>query len=317
MTGPLVVEPVFKERVWGGTTLKEWFGELVPPGTIGECWAISGLPGDSGRITAGPGEGGTLDEAWRSGLITGEPREDDFPILVKFLDPTDWLSVQVHPNDEQAQRLEGMPRGKAECWYVIDCAEGSDLILGHTEQSADALKSTLADGTLDEHLLRQQVGPGSFFMVPAGCVHAVGPGMLVYEVQQSSDITYRLYDFDRPGLDGNPRELHVDKGFSVVTAPYDLADSFTAGESAPIEGGSARTLVAGQFFKVTEITADGEVPIGGAGSFRLVSVVRGSGELVAEGGVLPAPRGSCFVLPAGASGVALRGNLTAIVTDPA
>ncbi len=315
--GPIAVTPLFKERVWGGTTLREWFGDLVPDGTIGECWAISGLPGDSGRIIAGPGTGGTLEEAWRSGLVTGSPRDDDFPILVKFLDPTDWLSVQVHPNDEQAQRLEGMPRGKAECWYVVDCRDGADLILGHTEQSAQALKATLADGTLDAHLLRQHVQPGSFFMVPAGCVHAVGPGMLVYEVQQSSDITYRLYDFDRPGLDGRPRELHVDKGFSVVTAPYDLQESFTARDPVAVPGGSARTLVAGDFFTVTEFEVAGEARLPDTGDFRLLSVVRGSGELAAGGQALPAGLGSCFVLPAGCGDVTITGALTAVVTDPA
>ena len=105
MTAPLFVEPVFKERVWGGTTLREWYPDLVPPGTIGEAWALSGLPGDSGNVTDGPGSGGTLADAWRDGLVSGRPERDDFPLLAKLLDPTDWLSVQVHPDDEHAMEL--------------------------------------------------------------------------------------------------------------------------------------------------------------------------------------------------------------------
>lgn len=159
----------------------------------------------------------------------------------------DWLSVQVHPNDEQAQRLEGMPRGKAECWYVLDAAPGAELILGHTAETAAELREALSGGLIMDLLITHHVTTGSFFMVPAGCVHAVGPGLLVYEIKQSSDITYRLFDFERPGLDGQPRELPLDKGLEVTTAPYDLADSMTAAE--PLDG--ARTLVDGCHFVVT------------------------------------------------------------------
>ena len=272
----LTVEPVFAPRMWGGTTLREWYADLVPDEVIGECWAVSGLPGRSGGISAGAPSGYTLEMAWRDGLITGQPREDDFPLLCKILDPADWLSVQVHPDDEQAHRLEGMPRGKAECWYVLECAPGAELIMGHRRDTAQQLRQDLLDGRLMGELISHPVHPGSFFMVPAGCVHAVGPGMLVYEVQQSSDITYRLYDFDRVGVDGTPRDLHVDKGFSVVAGTVD----FTTPE------------------------------------YRVATVVAGQGALSAEDQEVPLRRGVSLVIPRGVGPVTVTGSLSVMTTDP-
>ena len=150
----LVVEPVFAERLWGGTTLRRMFGDAVPEGIIGECWAVSGMSGMSGAIRSGAPQGSTLASAWSEGLVTGQPEAGEFPLLCKFLDPQDWLSVQVHPDDPQAQDLEGQPRGKAECWLVVSRTEGAELILGHTAQTVAQLRAALHDGTLMDHLIR-------------------------------------------------------------------------------------------------------------------------------------------------------------------
>ncbi len=311
----LTVEPVFAPRMWGGTTLREWYADLVPDEVIGECWAVSGLPGRSGGISAGAPSGYTLEMAWRDGLITGQPREDDFPLLCKILDPADWLSVQVHPDDEQAHRLEGMPRGKAECWYVLECAPGAELIMGHRRDTAQQLRQDLLDGRLMGELISHPVHPGSFFMVPAGCVHAVGPGMLVYEVQQSSDITYRLYDFDRVGVDGTPRDLHVDKGFSVVAAPFDEAASLTAAEPVPVDSGTRRDLVANDYFAVTHWDIDGTVDFT-TPEYRVATVVAGQGALSAEDQEVPLRRGVSLVIPRGVGPVTVTGSLSVMTTDP-
>ncbi len=313
MSGALVVAPVFAPRLWGGHTLAEWFGDAVPAETIGEAWVVSGLPGSSGRVVAGPGTGGTLADAWRAGLITGQPRDDDFPLLCKILDPADWLSVQVHPDDEQAQRLEQQPRGKAECWYVLACEPGAELIMGHLRANGDDLRRDLAEGRLMDQLVRHPVRPGSFFMVPAGCVHAVGPGMLVYEVQQSSDITYRLYDFDRVGADGRPRDLHVDRGFAVV-APYDPAASLTAAEPEAVPGGTRRRLVANAFFAVNHWQIAGEIDVTGP-DYRVLTVTEGEGRLLAGSEAVALSRGVSAVLPRGVP-VRVAGDLTLVTTDP-
>ncbi len=317
MTAAMLIEPVFKERVWGGEHLREWFGDLVPEGTIGECWGISGMHCNSGIVLTGPASGLTLEEAWQQGFVTGGPREDDLPILVKLLDADDWLSVQVHPNDTQAQRLEDQPRGKQECWYVVSARPDAELILGHDLDSAAELAVAFAGRQLGPHLLRHKVEAGQFFMVPAGCVHSLGPGMVVCEVQQSSDLTYRLYDFGRVGLDGQPRELHIEKGFAVVTAPFRIEDAQTAGPVEPVTGGTRRTLAVSTYFEVSELKVRSEMAVApGVGTYRLIAVVEGSGELREGGDRIPLRRGSCVVLPVGCGDVSIAGQLTMIVTDP-
>ena len=315
MGGPLFVEPVFKERVWGGTTLREWYPDLIPPGTIGEAWAISGLPGDSSIVTEGPGAGGTLAEAWGDGRVTGRRESGDFPLLAKLLDPTDWLSVQVHPDDLEARQLEGQERGKAECWYVISAEPGAELILGHDLPDAAAMRASLAANALDQHLIREAVAPGAFFLVPAGCVHAVGPGQLIYEVQQSSDITYRLYDFGRPGLDGRPRELHLDKGLAVVRA-FEPRATRTAGQPLAVAGGSIRALVSNEHFRVDEHRIDGTCELPPSETFRLATVLAGQGVLIACGEEHVLKRGASFVLPTGSDPVQVTGALMLIVSAP-
>lgn len=315
MTAPLVVEPVFAERLWGGSTLQSWYGAKVPDAVIGEAWAVSGLPGMSGVISSGAPAGYTLARAWSEGLVTGSVRDDDFPLLCKLLDPADWLSVQVHPDDEQAQRLEDEPRGKAECWYVLDAVPGAELIMGHRQPTASALAADLAAGDLMDQLITHPVHPGSFFMVPAGCVHAVGPGILVYEVQQSCDITYRLYDFDRIGADGAPRDLHVDKGFAVVSAPFDPATSLTAQEPHSTDFGSVRQLVANEHFTVQRWDIDGAAALG-TDRFRIVTVIEGSGVIESGDDRCEVRRGTSLVLPAGSAGVRGAGAMALMTTDP-
>jgi mannose-6-phosphate isomerase len=313
----LVVEPVFAERLWGGTTLRHMFGANVPDGVIGECWALSGMEDMSGLVHSdGPADGLTLREAWQKGYVTGTPRDDDLPILCKFLDPQDWLSVQVHPNDEQARELEGQPRGKAESWLVVSCQPGAELILGHTAASGSELRESMLARTLMSHLTHVKVQPDDFFMVAAGEVHSLGPGMLVYEVQQSSDITYRLYDFDRVGLDGRPRELHVDKGFSVVI-PHDAQAANTAGPWEDLPSRSRRrTLVECPQFRVSRWeTLHGEFTLE-ASSYRLITVIGGGATLTTAGGVTQVGLGTSLVVPAGTGPVHVFGTVMMVVTDP-
>jgi len=313
----LVVEPVFAERLWGGTTLRTWFGTAVPDGIIGECWAVSGMPGMSGFIRSGAPEGFTVRQAWKAGLVTGHEESGDFPLLCKFLDPQDWLSVQVHPDDAQAQALEGQPRGKAECWLVVSCQEDAALILGHTADTADDLRQALLDGTLMEHLVTVPVAQDDFFMVHAGEVHSVGPGMLVYEVQQSSDITYRLYDFDRVGPDGRTRELHVDKGFSVVSAPHDPAAARTAGPwEATGVNSRWRVLVDCPQFRVERWeTQRGRFALDPAG-YLVLTVIGGSGQARTAEQSVELGLGTSLIVPVGTGQVEVSGDLILVATHP-
>lgn len=313
----LVVEPVFAERLWGGNTLRQLFGPAVPDGVIGECWSVSGMPGMSGVISTGAPEGYTLRRAWSEGLVTGQPEPADFPLLCKFLDPQDWLSVQVHPNDHQARELEHQPRGKAECWLVVSCQDEADIILGHTAQTTDELRRALADGTILDHLRRIRVAANDFFMVAAGEVHSLGPGLLVYEVQESSDITYRLYDFDRVGLDGHKRALHVERGFSVVTAPHDPSILDTSGPWEQLgENARTRTLVDCPQFRVRQWELLGQEVDLTSADYCALTVLGGWGSLSTDSQRVELGLGTSVIIPRGAGEVRLAGDVVAVTTDP-
>ena len=225
---PLLFSPVFHQRVWGGRNLETLLDKQLPPQSIiGESWEIY----DTNIIINGEYSGHTLKE-----LLSQFPREiggtlydgGDFPLLVKFLDAQDWLSVQVHPNDELAQSLEGQPRGKTECWYVVEAEPDAAIIYGFSEKiSAQDFRDAIDNGNVKELLHFVNVKKGDFIFVPAGTIHALGKGVIIYELQQTSDTTYRLYDWDRLGLDGAPRELHIDKGlictdFSLINPTLNL-----------------------------------------------------------------------------------------------
>lgn len=210
---PLVFSPELHNRVWGGRNLESVLGKQLPPDVpIGESWEIH----DKNKVINGLLKDRTLAE-----LIREFPKEiagtkfegGDFPLLIKFLDAQEWLSVQVHPDDILAQDLEGQPRGKTECWYIMDAKPDAVIMYGLAEQmTAEDFRKAIEQQTLKEKLHYSKIKKGDFVFVPAKTIHAIGPGIVLYELQQTSDTTYRLYDWDRMGLDGKPRELHLQKG---------------------------------------------------------------------------------------------------------
>ena len=318
MTEPLLLDPVFKKRIWGGRTLETRFGYAgLPDGPVGECWGVSAHPNGPSTVRSGPHAGKTLIEVWADDrdFFGGDPR-DSFPMLVKFLDASAWLSVQVHPDDAQAAELEGVPLGKTECWYVVAAEPGAELILGHRAADPAEVAKLIDAAEWDRLLLRQPVRAGDFVDVPSGTVHAVGPGLLICEVQQNCDTTYRVYDFDRTGDDGQPRELHLNKAKQVLTAPYDPAATDTAEPVAEVPGGRRRTLVRGEFFDVTEHLVRGEGYLVRFPTYGLGTVVDGEGQLAYGDGTYPLAAGDHFVLPADAGDVRLSGKLTLIGSFP-
>ncbi len=229
---PLIFSPAFHERVWGGRNLEKLLDKKLPDQTtIGESWEIY----DTNTITNGKYSGYTLKQ-----LLSEFPKEiggslykgGDFPLLVKFLDAQEWLSVQVHPNDDLAQDLEGQPRGKTECWYIIEAEPDAAIIYGFSKKiTHQDFRDAIDNGNVKELLHFVNVKKGDFIFVPAGTIHALGKGVIIYELQQTSDTTYRLYDWDRLGLDGAPRELHIDKGlictdFSLIQPALHLATTY-------------------------------------------------------------------------------------------
>jgi mannose-6-phosphate isomerase len=215
-------EPICKPAIWGGRELERLFGRRLPEGVpVGESWEIVDLPGERSAVVDGPLAGATLADLRRDrrdellgpvGLLEGR-----FPLLLKFIDARRTLSVQVHPDAAACRRLGGGARSKTEAWYVIDREPGAALYVGLREGvDRPRLERSLAAGDVERCLVRVAVEPGDFVHLPAGTVHAIGGGVVLAEVQQSSDTTYRLFDWNRVGLDGKPRTLHVDQALDSI-----------------------------------------------------------------------------------------------------
>jgi mannose-6-phosphate isomerase len=214
---PLVLAPKLTAAIWGGSALVERYGKDGDPsaklGESWECW-------DENAVTLGALAGETLADvrAELGDALTGpvDPAER-FPVLTKIIDAREPLSVQVHPGDAYAQRVEHQPNGKTECWFILACDPGAELVLGWTRDTDRAeYERRVADGTLGELLRRVPVAPGDAFYLPAGTLHAIGAGIQLFETQQASDLTYRIFDWNRVGADGKPRELHVAKAADVL-----------------------------------------------------------------------------------------------------
>ena len=213
---PILFEPDLHTTVWGGRKLQPYKGLEENDEPIGESWEVSAVPTSVSIVSNGIWKGRDLNTLIQEfpneilGKAVNEKYQGKLPILVKFLDANRDLSIQVHPDEEMAQRLYGK-RGKSEMWYVIDADADSHLIVGfNREISLDEYHRRIAEGTITEVLADHKVKPGDVFFIPAGCVHALCGGIMVAEVQQSSDVTYRIFDYNRPGLDGKPRELHTE-----------------------------------------------------------------------------------------------------------
>ncbi|UOQ45678.1 mannose-6-phosphate isomerase, class I [Halobacillus salinarum] len=310
---PIFLQPEFKERLWGGTKLKEIFQYSIPSDQTGEAWCISGHANGPSRIINGPLEGKTLADAWQEHreLFANEEGEE-FPLLVKILDSKKDLSVQVHPNDEYAREVEGENYGKTECWYVIDCEENAEIIFGHHAKDKQQLTTMVNEGHWNQLLRRVKVKPGDFFYVPSGTIHAIGEGIQILETQQSSDITYRVYDYDRTDNDGRNRELHLEQSLEVTAVPHQDPE---LNHPHSIEAGLKKeTLVEEKYFSVYHLDLDGKSQALAPSPYLLFSVLEGEGRVIIDEQSFPFHKGDHFIIPATISQFILKGKASLITS---
>lgn len=224
MLYPLKFIPIYKERIWGARRLQTTFGKKLPDGNtpIGESWELSGVDGDVSVVAQGALKGNSLSELTEiyMGDLVGdavfERFGNEFPLLIKLIDANDYLSIQVHPDDELSAKRHNA-YGKTEMWYVIDCEKGASLYLGFNQAvTREKYVEYLNSGKLETLLNAYAVKPDDLFFIPAGAIHAIGKGILVAEIQQTSDITYRVYDFNRRDEQGNTRELHTELALDAI-----------------------------------------------------------------------------------------------------
>lgn len=316
MSEPMFLEPVFQEKIWGGDCLHSEFGYDIPSDHTGECWAISAHKHGPAKVQNGPYAGMTLDEVWdKHREVFGNASGDVFPLLTKILDAKEDLSVQVHPDDAYAMEHEH-ELGKTECWYVIKADEGSEMIYGHHAKSKEELAEMIAQGQWDQLLRRVPVKAGDFLYVPSGTIHAIGKGIMVLETQQSSDTTYRVYDFDRVDqTTGQKRELHIQQSLDCTNVPH--VDPKLDIQKTKVDDATVTTYVKTDFFEVYEWDVAGKAHFTRDDAlYTLVSVLDGQGTITVEDQVYPIQKGVHFILPFAVKEWTLDGELQIIASQP-
>jgi mannose-6-phosphate isomerase len=317
---PLRLIPETKAAIWGGSRLKEQYGIASELPRVAEAWVLSVRNGAVNRIAEGDAAGMTLSDYFAAvGYDAVSPAWDgkEFPLLVKLIDAADELSVQVHPDDTYARKTANSP-GKTEMWYIVDAEPGATLIMGLAEGVdergfADAVQA----GEIKRTLREVPVQPGDSFFIPSGMLHAIGRGILIAEIQQNADLTYRVWDYDRRDADGNLRQLHIKQALDCVRPISDSEANRLAYAKAP-DNTDPSLLAASAYFTVQKLNVCGsaalEVP---NDSFLSLLAVSGKGELTdADGNTYALAPGDSFFLPAGTGALTLSGELTVLLSRP-
>lgn len=314
---PIFLKPAFQEKIWGGNKLKTEFQLDTPSEQTGEAWVVSAHPNGLSYVqTPEKYQGLSLKDLYElHPALFGPNHPTPFPLLVKILDAKDDLSIQVHPNDEYAKANEGPNElGKTECWYIISADEGAKLVYGHHAQSVEEFEKYIEAGQFDEVFREVPVQAGDFFDVPAGTIHAIGGGITILETQQSSDTTYRVYDFDRVDDDGNLRELHLEQSKDVTLFPHQ--DSPFTQQGLQTETNQLVKLMSNAYFDVYKAEVAGELEVSLEANYYLATVIQGEGRLIVDGQSYDLKPADSWILPYGTEKVVLTGELTLIMSSP-
>lgn len=305
----LFLEPKLKDVVWGGNKLRDEFGYEGAGDATGECWGISAHPNGDCTVKNGSFQGQTLSGLYREHReLFGGIAAEEFPLLVKIIDARSDLSIQVHPDDAYVKQHESCPYGKTECWYVMDCPEGAALVIGHHAGTRQELADMIHEGRYEELIRQVPVRKGDFIQITPGTVHAIKGGFTILETQQSSDITYRVYDYGRL-VDGRERPLHVQQSIDVITVP-DKAGDEAVSHTDGLAADTMNQLISCDFYKVWKLDATKEVRVQQQYPFLLASVLDGSGSVDGK----PVKKGDHFLFPAGYGEIAFSGSMNLILS---
>ncbi|WP_419058702.1 type I phosphomannose isomerase catalytic subunit [Enorma massiliensis] len=270
--------PVFKEKIWGGRKLETEFGYEIPAGPVGECWAISAHPAGDDEIASGEYAGRTLSWLWDEHReLFGNCEGDRFPLLVKIIDAKDDLSIQVHPDNDYAAEHENGSLGKKECWYVLSAEPGQTIVVGQRAHSREEFAQMVEEGRWSELLNEIPIKAGDFFQIDPGTVHAIKGGTVILESQQSSDVTYRVYDYDRKQDDGTLRPLHMQQALDVIDfdrAPLTSGEVELSGPVTTLEQNECYTV---DLVRVGEDGNAAELAVETPHPFTCISVIEGEG----------------------------------------
>lgn len=299
---PLLFEPDFKERVWGGKKLNDVFGKKIPNEHTGESWEIACHHNGHSKILNGDLKGMTLEQALleKGQDIIGKPfkQGDKFPLLIKFIDAKSKLSVQVHPEDDYAALNENGELGKSEAWYILQADPGAKLVAGLKDGvTKEAFKEKLEANALEEVLNEVEVKAGDVLNIPAGLIHAIGDGILLAEIQQNSDTTYRVYDWGRLGLDGKPRELHVEKSLDVIDFDQKHSKDLVEGRCETAAGYTLTEYVRNKYFVLQQLSVEDAYKGSSSQGFEIYMTVEGQGQISFGGHTIDLEEGQTFFVP--------------------
>jgi len=307
---PLKFEPILKERLWGGTKLGTQLQKAITSDITGESWELSGVEGDVSVVSNGPLQGTSL-----TSMIDQYPQEllgvsvvdrfgKEFPILIKFIDAKQDLSIQLHPHDDLAKERHNS-FGKTEMWYIMDADEDANLIVGFNQDvTRERYAKSLEENTLLELLNYERVSKGDTFFINTGKIHAIGAGVLLAEIQQTSDITYRVFDFNRRDKEGNLRELHTELALDAID--YTRKDDFKV--SYPTAVGEVNPMVQCPYFKTNYLKLENDFiqDTRDRDSFTIYMCVEGKAEVANENGTATLRKGETALLPAQSSYISIK-----------
>lgn len=312
---PLKLAPAVKEILWGGSKLKTAYGKSASFDKLAESWELTVRPDGMNVIENGEYAGMTLGEYIDKasyGVIGKDYDGDRFPLLIKFIDACDRLSIQVHPSDEYSLKNEG-EFGKTEVWYIVEADEGAELVFGLSrDYTKEAFDKAVAENAVENLLNRVKVKAGEVYFIPSGLVHAIGAGILICEIQQNSNVTYRVYDYGRLGKDGKPRETHVEKAKDVIV-------NYTAEEIEELRFSAAKErtpslLTSCDKFTVNKYEFTDITLCADESSFLSVTFIEGDGCIVHEGKEYAFNKGATYYIPAGMGEFTMKSSgATAIV----
>lgn len=303
----LRMKPVFKDMVWGGSALKE-FGYENAGDNAGECWGISAHKSGDCIISNGEYAGKTLSWCYENHReLFGNIQDKIFPLLVKIIGAAQDLSIQVHPDNDYAAKKENGALGKTECWYILDCDSNATIVIGHNAKDKYQLEEMIKDERWGELINERSIKPGDFFHIEPGCLHAIKGGTLLIETQQSSDITYRVYDYDRIS-NGKKRPLHVKQSIDCINAPH--TDYGVAPVTEPAGTTKITTYVVCEYFTLEKWEVNDKYEFLNNHPFVNVSVIEGEGTINGE----EIRKGDHLIVTSNVNKCVIRGEITLIIS---
>ncbi|MGN0347524.1 MAG: type I phosphomannose isomerase catalytic subunit [Lachnospiraceae bacterium] len=316
---PFLLRPTGKDYLWGGSRLNDDFAKQIDMSPLAETWECSTHPDGPSFVASGEYRGQTLTQVLREHpeyLGTHPKTEGELPILIKFIDAKQDLSVQVHPDDDYAREHENGQLGKTEMWYVLDASEDASLVYGlQREVDKETIRSAISNGTVGKYLQRVPIKTDDLFYIEAGTIHAIGAGALIAEIQENSNLTYRLYDYDRKDKNGKKRELHVEKALEVANLKGNAKPRQPMRVLKYKPGCATELLCRCRYFEVhrmlinTERCHDLVSYRSDVSSFRVLLCTNGCGTIMEEDGShLPFFRGDCIFVPADSGQMKIHGK---------